>query len=266
MFWRGWASSLAYALGLQGRLVIDRHDFHIPHSNLTSELRVAFASDLHAGPLTDPRVFEALADAINAFSPHVVLLGGDYVSSNHRDVGVLRTFFDSISPEFGVVAVFGNHDLWLDHQHIHNVFSSSGVRMLINQEFRLGAPFEDVSIFGLDEPGTGEPDASLMARRATGLQILLMHSPIGIRHARPDSFDVAYCGHTHGGQIALPTRIPIILPRGSGSRAYASGRIRLPGRGQMLVSRGVGMSGLPIRLFAPSEVHLCAFSPTTAAV
>jgi predicted MPP superfamily phosphohydrolase len=260
IFRGGWAASLAYRLGFQGRLSVDRHSFDIPEARLTAPLRLAFASDLHAGPLTDPRIFETLAETINTFSPHVVLLGGDYVTGHHRHVNTLRSLLQAIKPTFGVLAVFGNHDLWVDHEHIQSVLTDAGARMLVNEECRLGTPFENVSIFGLDDPGTGEPDASTMIPRAGRLQILLMHSPIGIRHMRPGAFNVAYCGHTHGGQIALPTGIPIILPHGAGPRAHAHGRINLNGNGQLLVSRGIGMSSLPVRIFAPSEVHLCTFS------
>ncbi len=57
----GWAARGAFSLGLQGNLHIDRRDIYLPiRPHLTEPLRVAFASDLHAGPLTDPRLFDVL--------------------------------------------------------------------------------------------------------------------------------------------------------------------------------------------------------------
>ena len=37
-------------------------------------------------------------------------------------------------------------------------------------------------------------------------------------------FDLALCGHTHGGQVALPSGRPIIVPSGGLNRRYVHGR------------------------------------------
>jgi predicted MPP superfamily phosphohydrolase len=59
-------------------------------------------------------------------------------------------------------------------------------------------------------------------------------------------------GHTHGGQVAIPLLRRPMLPSRYGER-YARGHIVEDGR-HMIVSSGVGTSGLPIRLLAPPEV------------
>lgn len=83
-----------------------------------------------------------------------------------------------------------------------------------------------------------------------------MHSPLGLRHVQAYPFDLAFRGHTHGGQIARPNGRAIVLPSGSGERRFASGYFELADGGRLVTSRGIGMSDLPIRLFSPSEVHL----------
>ncbi len=45
----GWAARAAYALGLQGRLRVDRRDVYLPLKPFAEPLRVAFASNIHAG-------------------------------------------------------------------------------------------------------------------------------------------------------------------------------------------------------------------------
>jgi len=234
----------------------------VPAATLRLPFRIVFVSDLHAGPLTDNRLFQSVAAAIAEFSPHLILLGGDYVCLHARHIKELQPFLQALSAPCGVLAVLGNHDLWLDDQLIESALRGAGVVVLTNQSCRLPEPFESVLVFGLDEPGTGEPDSSaLAATSADSLRLLLMHSPLGLRYVAANLFDVAFCGHTHGGQIALPTGIPVVLPRGSGERKYAAGLFRLPSGSEVLVSRGVGMSDLPVRMFAPSEVHLCTLSP-----
>lgn len=255
----GWAARLAFSAGLQGRLRIDRRDFVIPAGRFSEPLRVAFASDLHAGPLTDPRLFRDVVVAIEGFAPHLVLLGGDYVSLDHRHVGRLIESLRRLDPPLGTLAVLGNHDLWAEDAAIVAALESAGVTVLVNQSHTLSDPFQDVVVFGLDEPGTGAPDASRMRHDAGKTRLVLMHSPLGIGLLAGRSWHLAFCGHTHGGQIALPGGIPIVLPRGSGPRRYSHGHFSLAdqGGGQVLVSRGVGMSDLPVRLFARPEVHFC---------
>ena len=96
-----------------------------------------------------------------------------------------------------------------------------------------------------------------MFKDAATHRLVVMHSPLGMKHLYGHEFDVAFCGHTHGGQVALPNGKPIILPMGSGERRFSNGHFQLAAGGELLVSRGIGMSDIPIRLFAPSEVHLC---------
>ncbi|MFZ6873868.1 metallophosphoesterase [Undibacterium sp. Di27W] len=251
-----WAARIAYALGLQGQLHLDRRDFYLPLAKGFT-CKLAFISDLHAGPLTDYRLIEQAFAAIAAFEPDVILFGGDYVSLHARHMQHLAGPLGLLDPATPKFAVMGNHDLWLDDEHIANCLQDAGVQVLVNQNRRLPAPFEAISICGTDEPGVGMPDAEQTFAGAGDVRLLLMHSPLGLRHVARHDFAIAFCGHTHGGQIATPGGMPLVLPPGSGERRYAQGLFPLPGQRLLLTSRGIGMSDLPIRLFAPSEVHLC---------
>jgi uncharacterized protein len=88
---------------------------------------------------------------------------------------------------------------------------------------------------------------------------VLMHAPDGLLTLGGQHFDLAVCGHTHGGQIAFGGVRPY-LPYGKLSRQYSSGLYRLgPGGGRALVvSNGVGCSTIPIRTGARAraQVHL----------
>lgn len=255
---QGWAARIAYALKLQGGLHIDRRDFYLPLPVTRGfHCKLAFISDLHAGPLTDVRLLEQAFAAIAAFAPDVILFGGDYVSLHARHMQDLVGPLGLLNPATPKFAVMGNHDLWLDDEHIARCLQDAGVQVLVNQNARLPAPFDAISICGMDEPGVGMPDAGQTFAGAGEVRLLLMHSPLGLKHVAGHDFQIAFCGHTHGGQIAAPGGMPLVLPPGSGERRYARGLFVLPDGRQLLTSRGIGMSDLPIRLFAPSEVHLC---------
>jgi predicted MPP superfamily phosphohydrolase len=161
-----------------------------------------------------------------------------------------------IPAPLGRYAVLGNHDLWANDDPIVQCLERAQVHVLINQNHQLPPPYDHVWICGLDDPTSGTPDAVATFAGATGVRIVLMHSPEGVRFIRTHRFDVALCGHTHGGQICWPNGKPVWLPHGALNRQYACGHFRIgPQEHQTLVvSRGVGYGGLPIRLFAPPDI------------
>lgn len=259
VFQGGWAARLAYRLGLQGAVEARVHELSLP-ARIPSmpALRIGFASDFHAGPLTDPRLLARAFEMLVAASPHLVLLGGDFISFRTEEIDLFCEQARRLNPPYGVYAVLGNHDLWADEAVIMRKLESSGVRVLVNENVRLQAPYEAVFICGIDDPVTGAPDPVATFKGAGEIRILLMHTPGGLSLLHGHRFDAAFSGHTHGGQIALPGGVPIIMPPGHGGRRYAHGQFKLSnGHGALIVSKGVGLSGLPIRLFATSEVHLC---------
>jgi predicted MPP superfamily phosphohydrolase len=101
-------------------------------------------------------------------------------------------------------------------------------------------------------------------KAATGIpvgtfSILLSHTPEVYQQASYADFSLLLCGHTHGGQICLPGRIPItlssILPRhmGSGPWKYRD----------MIAytSVGAGCSIVPVRFNCPPEITLHRLCP-----
>ena len=59
---------------------------------------------------------------------------------------------------------------------------------------------------------------------ADGIRVVLMHAPSGLLDLGAKHFDLALCGDTHGGQLALPGGVPIVVPHGRLSRRYSRGR------------------------------------------
>src|SRR5262249_53549435 len=129
--------------------------------------------------------------------------------------------------------------------------------LLTNRATRLPAPHDDVWLCGLDDPTLGRPRAEQAFEGTGETRIVLMHSPDGLLEIGEREFDLAFCGHTHAGQIALPGGHALVVPKGRLSRTYLHGTYRVGTRGRMLVSAGVGASTLPLRLFTSPEVHLC---------
>ena len=258
-----WAARAAWTLGLQsGRpIAVARESIAVPRAADAPTLRIAFAADFHAGATTDERVLRAACDAIDALEPDVLLLGGDFVSVRANDIHVLAPLLATIRAPLGKFGVFGNHDLRANRPVVAEALREAGVRVLVNETLRLPAPHDDVTIIGFDDPIRGAPNGELLAG-VNGVRVLLMHAPDGLLAAGDEAFDLALCGHTHGGQIVMPGAVVPYLPHGELSRTYPGGRYSV-GEGErrtLIVSRGVGCSPVPVRLLCGAEVHLITLS------
>jgi predicted MPP superfamily phosphohydrolase len=247
---------VSYELGLLGRISVATHRFEMPRAH-ARPLTIAFASDFHAGGTTDPRLLHDAFRALHALDADVVLLGGDYVAFEARELAPLLPLIASLRPSLGIYGVLGNHDLTTDSTRIVSELERAGVTMLTNRGVRLPAPHDDVWLCGLDDPTLGRPHADAAFAAAAESRVVLMHSPDGLLSIGDREFDVAFCGHTHGGQVTLPGGLAPVVPKGRLSRRFLHGTYRVSDRARMLVSAGVGCSTLPIRLFASPEVHLC---------
>lgn len=254
----GLVARLSYHCGLHGRLGVTRYALALPaERRLARPLRLAFASDFHAGPPTHHGMFDDLFRQIDIERPDILALGGDFVSGPAEYASVLLAGLAACHAPLGKFAVFGNHDLSTDDVALGRMLAGAGVQMLVNRNVDLPAPFDKVSLCGLDDPWSGTPDGHATFTDAQATRILLMHAPDGLLLLDGHRFDAAFAGHTHGGQIAMADGTPIIMPKGPLSRPFHYGRFEVEGNGSLMVSRGVGCSGIPVRVNAAPELVIC---------
>jgi len=260
----GWPALLTNAIGLQGELEVSEHVFRIPRARENAPvLRVAFASDFHAGPTLHPRLLHQTLSALADARADLLLLGGDFVSFHARYVRDLLDGLAAIEAPCGKFAVLGNHDLLGDDEYVTRRLADAGVTTLVNANARLPAPHDDVWVCGLDDWNEGTPDAERAVAGADGTRILLMHQPDGLLVMGDHRFDIAFCGHVHGGQFLKWNGTPAIRHRGPISTLYMHGGVFHVGARStpVLVSRGIGTSTLPARRRADPQVHVCHLVP-----
>ncbi len=218
-------------------------------------LRIVQLTDIHLGPPDMPpaRVARIVAQA-NALHPDLVVLTGDYHGGKLVDGLFARgrggNLDDAVRPlralrsRLGTFAVRGNHD---EPYWTPRVLPRNRMTYLENAHADAGP----VVVAGVDDLATGHANvAAALAGIAPGKPVvLLMHEPDGFADV-PGSVAVTLAGHTHGGQVRLPLIGALVTNTRLG---YVRGRYVVGGR-TLIVSSGLGTSGLPFRLGVPPEI------------
>jgi predicted MPP superfamily phosphohydrolase len=233
-------------------------------------LRIVALADIHMSPpfMTLDRL-RGIVAATNALNPDIVVLLGDYAEAhgfNTRTVSPDATaaVLAGLRSPLGTWSVMGNHDwaadpraqsLRLTRTIWHDAFETAGVEVLSNRAAPLvhrGQPFWIAGLEsqlahsgGLDDlPGT-------LAQVTDEAPVLLLAHEPDIFVDVPDRVALTMCGHTHGGQVRILGRAPVV-PSRYGER-FAYGHIVEENR-HLVVSGGLGCSRAPVRLGMPPEL------------
>lgn len=225
---------------------------------LQQPVRLAFLTDLHLGPYMGRQQLEEWVAATIELEPDVVVFGGDLVDQAYAgDLREVEELLPQLACPLGVYAVLGNHDRTRYRRlgPLEEVLTEAGVTLLRNEGFR---PRPDLYLAGIDDWRTGHPDAERALQHAGDeARVLISHNPDAIPHL-PEGIDLLLAGHTHGGQVRLPIVGPLVTSSEYGKR-FAEGWVNAPM--PAFVSRGLGVSVLPFRLFCPPELVLMELLP-----
>jgi predicted MPP superfamily phosphohydrolase len=236
-------------------------------------------SDLHYGALVHAGSVRAWVAAANAQSPDLVVITGDLVDSGVRlpglgvlyraatpDLEALLEALGQLRAPLGVYAVWGNHDNSLPEvkRRLAKALPRYGVEPLSNRGVWVR---EDLYLSGVEDYWAEEADprAALAGYRPGRASLALAHNP--------DYWDFYYglpvslvlSGHTHGGQVYLPGLGAPWTPSYYG-QSYLGG-FYSPGYSPAsppvhgFVSRGLGVTLLPLRVNAPAELVVFDFVP-----
>ena len=127
-----------------------------------------------------------------------------------------------------------------------------GIEVLHNRSVDLSLGGASLSLAGVDDLVTGRPDLGAALSRAGSPVLLLSHNPDILFEAARNGVALVLSGHTHAGQIRLPG-LPVLI-RQSRYR-LDEGRYRARGT-ELLVSRGLGVVGMPLRVACAPEAVL----------
>jgi uncharacterized protein len=232
-------------------------------------MKVVQISDFHFHAYTEALFLEAIVRKVNALAPDLVLLTGDFVSSNplpqHTNVKLAYHCAEILSHIKCPLryAIMGNHDALVGAHAVTDALNTHGIPVLANRSVPLERQGQRIWLAGVEDVLIQRPD--LATALPAGLRpdgettILLAHEPDFADYAMGQQVDLILSGHTHGGQILFPFLPPLMLPD-MGTK-YVHGLFRLGDGMQLYVNRGIGAVTLPFRFRCPPEITAITLQP-----
>jgi len=219
----------------------------IPTATLRDvSLRIVQISDLHCDK--KPRNEEKMVEIINALEPDVVVATGDFLN-DAAALPRLQETLRRLRAPLGKFAVEGNFEVW--HWPGRDMLENTGFRLLRQDSVVVAKGAEEISISGLSINRAPACRDLLQKLAGDRFSVFLFHTPDLIEDVNGLGVDLYLCGHTHGGQVALPL-YGALLTFSKFGKKYESGLHRCGGT-TLYVNRGIGLEPGP----AP-QVRFCA--------
>ena len=223
----------------------------IPLLPINSKLKILHLSDFHFGGNNNFAYFQFVLAEVEKEVYDFVFFTGDLVDN----VSFLRwvvPLLKKIQTKHGKFAVLGNHDLWNSPDMVRRYLRKAGFTCLSDGWCSVNHEGTKIGIFGNEYPwfSTKLPNTDT---EDYDFKILLTHSPDEFFWAAKQGFNFMFCGHVHGGQIALPFFGPLLIPSKFGRR-FGSG-FYVHDEMIMHVSRGIAGS-FPLRINCRPEVTI----------
>jgi len=236
-----------------------------------NHFKIVLISDLHASFWVSEDYLMSVVDRINHLEKDLVVITGDIITgavndfwkrwlpSSKRDYTAMVTQVLGHLKAGNKLAVLGNHDQWdglETEKRLVDELKKIGIQVLRNTSIPSTRGQESLYVAGIDDVWfTHDLTRAISDVPTEAFKILLSHSPDIMSDVKKEMrIDLTLCGHTHGGQLAIPYLSHHFLPIDNPQR-YMAGLVKEP-YGYTYVNRGIGTLVFPFRLGAPPEITL----------
>jgi len=217
--------------------------------------RIAQISDLHNEEFGKDN--GELINMLSGCKPDIIVITGDLVDSRRTDIHIALTFAEQAVQIAPVYYVTGNHEARIvRYDALKAGLEERGVTVLTDESVLIPRGDAQIIMMGLAE--SEEPPAERLARmreESEGYRVLLSHRPELFDLYAGENIDLVFTGHAHGGQFRIPGIGGLFAPGQGFFPKYDSGMFSENGT-TMVVSRGLGNSLFPLRIYNPPEIVL----------
>ena len=261
---------------LWGNTALEVNEYEIVSDRIPaafSGFRIAQVSDLHNAEFGEGN--EKLIELLSQTDPDMIVITGDLIDSRHTDIEIALELARHAIKLAPVYYVSGNHEARVpEYEDLKIGLVKAGTVILDNQKVQITREGESITIMGIDDPSFQEDylfgDAasvtssalSELQNESDGYTVLLAHRPELFETYVDAGVDLVVSGHAHGGQFRLPFVGGLVAPNQGFFPEYDAGLFS-EGSTNMIVSRGVGNSIIPIRINNRPEIVVAKLKPVT---
>lgn len=251
------------------RFVVKKYTFQ--SDKLKKSCHIVFISDLHNKEYGVGN--ERLLRAIEEIKPDLILVGGDMLTAKPgASYEKAVAFLLKCAARYPVYYALGNHEYRLRiypenydtmYQEYMGSFAESGIRFLDNESCFLpeyGIRLTGLTIareyykrFAKRKMKEGCLRETIGVADDSSYQILLAHNPEFFPDYAAWRADLVLSGHVHGGVARIPGFKGVVSPSLLPFPHYDGGLFEEEDS-RMVISRGLGMHTIPVRLFNPGEL------------
>ena len=211
----------------------------------------------------------ALLRALREAAPDLICITGDFLDSRRTDLDFALELAGQLAEIAPAVYVTGNHEARrMDLSALEAGLAARGVRVLRDGWMPLARGGEEIALIGLDDPGFAAGEdwtlaegldqtqarlSALLAQAGDRFSLVLSHRPELLPAYADAGADLVLSGHAHGGQVRLPGIGGLFAP-GQGILPRLTSGVHARGETRLVVSRGLGNSSFPLRVFNPPEI------------
>lgn len=210
---------------------------------------------------------------IEKIKPDIIVITGDLIDSNHTNIDIAMELINgaiNIAPTY---YVSGNHEAWYgSYEDLKSKLENSGVVVLDNQKIEVFNDSDSIDIIGLADTSFIKYDwleygdnvetknlLNTLTEGSTNFKILLSHRPELFDIYSDSSVDLIFSGHAHGGQFRLPFIGGLVAPDQGFFPKLTEG-VHTSNNTSMIISRGLGNSIIPLRIFNRPELIVVTLS------
>ena len=217
--------------------------------------RIVQVSDLHDATFGENQ--QRLVKKVKQAKPDLIVITGDLVDSRRYDLKNSLDLVKQLVKLADVYYVTGNHEVATnDVELIKRELKALGVQVLSNETLLLEHGNGSIAISGIEDPLMGQTASEMLAEaeiRSDVFTLLLAHRPEDFQTYDEFEIDLTFSGHAHGGQFRIPFVGGLIAP-GQGFFPEFTAGIHEKEQSKLVISRGLGNSILPLRLFNLPEI------------
>lgn len=236
--------------------------------------RITQVSDLQSEYFGEEQ--KDLLRTVAATKPDIIVFTGDLIDRNHTDYEAARIAMEGLVKIAPVYYVNGNHEMALPEGTINDFYlelEDMGVNVLFDRHVKVEKDGQYIHLLGLSEHTVFDCKNNIRSNKVRAdedmmrlaldelsknlgeedVVVLLSHEPQYLETYASPKIDLIFSGHAHGGQIRLPFTDGLYAP-GQGPMPKMTSGMRVSGTSTLVISRGLGNSTFPFRVFNRPEI------------